>query len=206
MRIHPAPQGSGEWLVARASYLTASVFDKVLTPAKLQLSTSKDSNAVVNLCAVARVFGVIDEGAETFAMRRGTDMEAEARAWYAFEYGVTVEEVGLCISDDESCGASPDGLIGEDGGLEIKCPGLKQHIENLLFTDFPNEYLLQVQGGLYVTGRKWWDWVSYHPGLPKRVVRHYPDPKVHAALDLAMESFKERVEAAVERLEAIKNA
>lgn len=203
MRVHPALQGSGEWMVARAKYLTASNFGKWLTPAVLKISTSETAQGLVRLAACAEVFGVIDEPFSTFAMERGTELEIEARAWYAFQYA-PVAEVGFCIADDDSCGCSPDGLVGDDGGVEIKCPGLPQHLANLMSDEVPAEYRMQVQGCLYVTGREWWDWISYYPGLPAKVIRCLPDAKVQAAIRAAVEEFNRQKAALVEKFSALK--
>lgn len=203
MKIHPAPQGSGEWMVARAKYLTASNFGKWLTPAQLKISTAETAQSLVRLAACAEVFGVIDEPFSTFAMERGTELEMEARAWYAFQFA-PVDEVGFCIADDDSCGCSPDGLVGEGGGVEIKCPGLPQHLANLICDEVPAEYRMQIQGCLYVTGREWWDWISYYPGLPAKVIRCVPDAKVQAAIRAAVEEFNRQKAVLVEKFAALK--
>lgn len=200
MRIHPAEQGSGEWLAARSTILTASNFGNLLTPAKLEYS--KQASNHLKLIAAARLWSVYEDTVSTPAMERGLELEAEARAAYEMLTGATVEEVGLCIDDDLQAGASPDGLIGEDGGLEIKCPGLAQHLDNLLAGEMPGKYKMQVQGCLLVTGRKWWDFMSYYPGCPPMLDRVLPDPELHRKLRDALCKFNLDLSAMIDSLKA----
>lgn len=203
MRIHPAPQGSGEWLLARSTILTASNLPKVLTPAKLELSTQ--AAALARQVAAARVWGVYEDTVSTFAMERGSELEAEARLAYLMLTGIDVREIGLCITDDGRFGASPDGLTPEhDLGLEIKCPGLGKALENLVAETLPAEYSLQIQAGLYVTGAAEWHWCSYYPGLPVKILRVLPDPRVQEAIALAVPRFEALVLEYVEKFEALK--
>ena len=203
MRIHPAPQGSGEWLLARSTILTASNLSKVLTPAKLEVSAQ--AGAVARKCAAARVFGVYEDTVSTFAMERGAEMEAEARLAYEMLTGNEMREVGLCITADGLFGASPDGLeIAGRCGLEIKCPALDKATENLLTDALPVEYSLQIQAGLFVTGAEAWDWCSYYPGLPVKILRVYPDPRVQDAIAVAVPKFEALVLEYVAKFEAMK--
>jgi hypothetical protein len=178
---HHAPQGTVEWARARAGVITASCFDRMLTPAKLEISKSMRPY----LCQLAgeAVLGAPAETYQSAAMDRGQELEGEAREYYALVRGEEVEEAGLCYLDEaRRVGCSPDGLVGEDGGLELKCPGVPKHIEYLLTGCCPPEYVHQVQGCLYVTGRPWWDFMSYYPGLPSLLVRVLPDPRWADAL------------------------
>lgn len=205
MHIHPAQQGSGEWLAARSTRLTASNLSKVLTPAKLEYSKQADSLALV--VAAARVFGVYEDSVSTFYTERGLELEEEAREAYSFLTGKKVRQVGLCITDDELFGASPDGLTGEGDDLEvleIKCPSLAVHLSYLMAATVPTEYRLQVQGEMYATGAKEADFFSYYPGLPTLLVKVYPDPVVFAALDEALPKFEALVLEYVAKFEALK--
>lgn len=199
---HLAQQGSGEWLAARSKILTASNFGKVLTPAKLE--HSEQSGGLALVIAAARVYDVYEDTVSTYDTERGLELEDEAREAYAFLSGSKVKQVGLCMTDDELFGASPDGLIGEDGGLEIKCPSLAVHLSYLIGGCVPAKYRLQVQGALWVTGRAWWDFFSYYPGLPPLLVRVEPDPVVFAAFDEALPKFEHSVRVAVKALESLK--
>lgn len=205
MKIHPAQQGSGEWLAARSTRLTASNLDKVLTPAKLEYS--KQSVALALVTAAARVFGVYEDSVSTFYTERGLELEEEARDAYSFLTVSKVRQVGLCITDDGLFGASPDGLTGEGDDLEvveIKCPSLAVHLSYLVAATVPTEYRLQVQGEMYATGAKSGSFFSYYPGLPPLLVKFYPDPVVFAALDEAIPKFEFAVRQAENVLESLK--
>lgn len=206
MRPHPAPQGSGEWMVARAKYLTASILNDWMSVKTGAVSESETAKALVPVAAGATVFGQVDEDDfKSFAMVRGSEIEAEARAWYAFQHNA-VQEVGLCIADDDSCACSPDGLVGDDGGIECKAPKFKDHMANLASDTLRPKYVLQVQGCLLVTGRAWWDWISYYPGLPAKVIRCFPDAKIQAAIRAAVDEFNKQKAVLVEKFEAMKAA
>jgi hypothetical protein len=117
-------------------------------------------------------------------MDRGTELEADARRWYEMDQGVDVRQVGFCLRDDGAVGCSPDGLVGEDGGLEIKCPGAKQHTRYLLgIDDLATAHTGQVQGSMFLTGRAWWDVLSYNPELPPVRVRVARDEDYMMALE-----------------------
>jgi hypothetical protein len=90
-----------------------------------------------------------------------------------------VVEVGLCLHDEFECGASPDGLVGDDGGLEIKCPLPHTHVSYLRAGDVTGKYIPQIQGCLWITGREWWDFMSYHPAMEDLIVRVYRDEGVY---------------------------
>jgi hypothetical protein len=100
-----------------------------------------------------------------------------------------VEQVGFCTLDDGTFGCSPDSLVGDDGMLEIKCPSPAVHVGYLLGDKLPTTYRAQVQSQLFVTGRAWCDFLSYHPDLPPLLVRVEPDPKWHAKFAEELEKF-----------------
>ena len=127
-------------------------------------------------------------------------MEKFARSWYEEQNNLWVNEVGLCVCDNKNYGASPDGLINEDGGLEIKCPSLAVHVGYLLEAKIPTEYFQQVQGNLLVTSRKWWDFLSYYPGIKPCVVRAYPDDKFLSALKTELDKFCAELDEIVEKI------
>jgi hypothetical protein len=117
-----------------------------------------------------------------------------------------VREVGFCQSDDGRIGFSPDGLIGEDGGIEIKSPQPAKHIEYLLNGVVPEDYVLQVQFSLYVSGRAWWKFLSYSRQFPALVVHVEPDAKLQAAIGTALEIFRCGFDASLTRITAMKSA
>lgn len=188
MRIHPADQSSAAWMLARLGVPTASQFHRIITPARLDYSSAADG--YINELVAERILGEPLEEVSTAAMERGSDLEDDARDWYSMIYDVEVREVGLCLRDDMDVGASPDGLVGDDGGVEIKCPGLANHIGNLRAGEVLTAKPTQVHGALWVTGREWWDVISYHPGAPEQVVqRVLRDEKWMTAFDEHMATF-----------------
>lgn len=167
-------QQTPEWYEIRRGVLTASHFDEIITPKTMKMSASVRKVA----CRVLAEWlsGTVEQPPSTRAMEWGIIMEPEARSWYEFQTGASVRQVGFCFLDEQrEIGCSPDGLIGDDGGLEIKCLQGAAHVEFLLTGEIPPEYVPQIQGSLWITGRKWWDYVSYHPNMPSKIVRVEPD-------------------------------
>ena len=183
-------QGSPEWHAARLGIPTASNFSKILTPATGKASTQA-KGYMMSLLA-EWLTGVPSEEGVTLFMDRGKELEPLARKWYANEYDVSVKEVGLVLRDDKLVASSPDGLVGEPGTLEIKCPSAKTHIEYLL-DGLPGGYFAQIQGALWLTGREWTDLVAFHPDLPPIVKRVPRDEGYIQALDAAVSTFVEHL-------------
>lgn len=200
MRIIECVQGTEEWYLARRGIPTASRFSEILTPKTMKVSKSSDG-LIADLIG-ERFATHYPENVESFtnkAIRWGQQTEAEARRWYALEKGVEVRQVGFMLTDDGRFGASPDGLVGEDGGLELKCPQHKKHTETLLGEGLPDDYKIQVHGNLIVSGREWWDLASYCPGLPPFVCRVYPDDFTQKLKD-ALEEFYANFMKALQRI------
>ena len=171
MLVIDCEQGSDEWWQARLGIPTASEFKSILTPAKLELSTK--SVAYRNKLLAEQLRGKPDESFESDWMKRGLDIETEARNYYEFLYDVEPQQVGFCLHDNKRYGCSSDGLIGNDGGLEIKCPSPGVHVGYMLGHKLPTLYKMQVLGSLLVTGCRWWDFLSYHPDLKHLIIRTY---------------------------------
>lgn len=172
MRISNHVQGSEEWLQSRLGKPTASNFGKLITPTG---KPSASADGYINELIAQRITGELPEFYTNSAMERGNELEPAAKALYEFTYGVEVVEAGLCLHNTLDCGASPDGLVGDDGGLEIKCPLPHNHIASLRSGDVTTKYIPQIQGCLWITGREWWDFMSYHPAMEDLVVRVYRD-------------------------------
>jgi putative phage-type endonuclease len=144
-------QGTEEWQKARLGIPTASNFDKIVTT---KGDLSKQSKKYLYTLASEQVTGVKEEGYTNGVMQRGNELEQEARDFYELTQSATIEKVGFVYSDEsKSVGASPDGFVGEEGGIEIKCPLAHTHVGYLLGKKLPTEYIQQVQGNLFVTGR-----------------------------------------------------
>ena len=190
MIVHDCEQGTEQWLRVRAGLPTASAFDRILTPKKLKASESQDAYAA-HLVAEWFLGEPIETGGSGFT-DRGTGMEDEARKWYAFDRDCEVTKVGFVTTDDGLAGCSPDGLVGEDGLVEIKCPAAHTHMQYLLH-GFGTDYILQVQGQLWVTGRKWCDRFAFHPVFPKVIERIERDETIIAAIDKEVRAFVEKL-------------
>lgn len=179
-------QGSQAWLDARVGVVTASNFDRLITP-----KTGKPSTQFVKFAyemLAEETIGRSLSDASSIWMERGTELEDEARAWYEWEHNVTVVQVGLIKRADGKVGCSPDGLVGDDGLLEIKCPSAAVHMAYLLGAP-GEEYTAQTQGQLWVTGRKWVDFVSFCPGFPTVCIRLTRDEEFIGKLSEAVEAF-----------------
>jgi hypothetical protein len=198
MKVVDCIQGTPEWMAARCGIPTASNFDKIVdTTGK----PSKQRTKYLYQLAGERIAGKIEETHQNAAMLRGIEMESEARGLYSLLSGQEVVQVGLCLSEGKAgYGASPDGLIGEDGGVEIKCPLVSTHVSYLLANKLPSDYFQQVQGGLLVTGRKWWDFVSYYPGLRPLLIRVEPDKAFQKALKVELELFVNELDDIVRKI------
>lgn len=197
MKIVNCEQGSPEWFLARCGIPTASNFDKIVDGSG---APSKQRKKYLYQLAGERVIGKAEETYQNAAMQRGTEMEGEARSFYEMTTGQGVAQVGFCVVDSGIYGASPDGLVWDDGGIEIKCPMLSTHISYLIGKKLPADYFQQVQGGLLVTERKWTDFISYYPGLNPLVVRVEPDPDFQAKLKTELEAFCAELEEVVKKL------
>ena len=168
MLVSNFEQGSNEWLQSRLGKPTASNFGKLITPTG---KPSTSAEGYINELIAQRITGELPEFYTNAAMERGNELEPAAKALYEFINDVEVAEVGLCLHDTLDCGASPDGLIGVDGGIEIKCPLPHTHIAYLREGVVPSKYIPQIQGCLWITGREWWDFMSYHPAMEDLIVR-----------------------------------
>lgn len=178
MILIPHPQGSDEWLKARAGVFTASTMGDLMAVTKSGPSTSRAR--LITKLAIERITGEAQSMFQNEAMRRGNDLEPFARAGYEAETGALVQTCGLALHDDMAfVGASVDGMVDDDGLVEIKCPDNQdKHVNNLRDGAHAHEYRWQIQGQLWVTGRQWCDAVSYDPRFPdglqlaiKRVAR-----------------------------------
>lgn len=168
MQILNLEQNSQEWLDARKGVVTASAFSKVITPAKGDKSTSAKSYMYE---LIAEKLGATNESYSNEWTERGHELEDMARSTFEFVTDLKVDLAGMIKTDCGKIGCSPDGLIGEDGGLEIKCPKASTHVKYLIDGNLPLEYKTQVQGSMMVSERKWWYFMSYHPELPPLILK-----------------------------------
>lgn len=181
-------QGSEAWLRARAAIPTASELHNLVTP-KGKVKTGDGPKSYLATKLAERWLGGPLPGFSTWATEQGSLREAEAIPWYSFETGIAVQRVGLCTTDDGLVGCSPDGLIGEDNGLELKCPEPKNHVKYLLEGVVPDDYIVQVQAALWVTQRPRWTFLSYCPKFPALIVSVEPDEVIQQAITDALARF-----------------
>lgn len=174
MTTSDAPQRSEAWFEARRGLPTCSRFDMILTPARGEPSKSQDTliNELIVESVLPHEQGVIRH--VTPEMEYGIRLEAEARCFYELSVATEpVKEVGFILADSGLYGGSPDALVGDNGGVEIKVPSPATHVSYLRGGVLPAAYRLQVEGYLAVSGRQWWDFMSYSRHFEHFVVRTY---------------------------------
>ena len=158
-------QGTDQWHIDRLGKVTASRVADVMAKTRSGPSASR-KNYMAELVA-ERLTGTWEEGFVSGPMKWGTETEPLGRAEYEIRTGQMVEQVGFINHPKiKMFGCSPDGLVGKDGGIEIKCPNTATHIEALLTGVVDRKYIIQVQSLMAITGRAWWDFVSFDPRLP----------------------------------------
>lgn len=171
MIYDPVEPNSEDWLAGRRGRFSASAAGKVITPTgKLAAASNK---------YIAEIIGEMIEPGEGFQgnywTARGHELEPEARAWYEFMTGNEVHQMGMILRDDRSAHVSPDGIIGEGGLLEIKCPKASTHVLWKLEGGLPKEHKAQCHAALHISEREWLDFVSYHPSAEPFIIRVEPD-------------------------------
>lgn len=196
-------QGSPEWFALRLGKVTASRVSDVIAKTKTGHSTSR-ANYAAQLVA-ERLTATVQESFTNAAMQWGTDQEPEARVAYEFLTNRSVAEIGFVNHPTIlMSGASPDGLVGDDGLVEIKCPNTATHIETLLGGAVPAKYQAQMLWQMACTGRKWCDFVSFDPRLPEHmqtfIQRMQRDDARIAELEEEVGSFLLEVEQTVRAL------
>lgn len=188
MTVLDHPQRSAAWYEARRGIPTCSRFDQIVTAVTGKPSSSQakliDELLAESLCPVEEE---IPEYV-TPEMEKGMRLEAEGRCAFEFEFAgkEPIREVGFILSDCGRFGGSPDALVGEDGGLELKCPNPATHIGYIREGVLPSAYRVQLHGYMVVTGRKWWSFMSYARHLPRfhlRIERDDFTAKLAAELD-----------------------
>jgi len=199
-------QGTDAWFQARLGKATGSRIADIVAKTKTGYSTSRENYMAQLICE--RMTGKVAESYSNSAMQWGTETEPLARAAYEVKTGLTVNQIGFV--DHPSIlmtGASPDGLVGDSGMIEIKCPNTATHIETLLSGKAPTKYITQMTWQMCCTGRHWTDFVSYDPRLPENlqlfIKRVEYDPKYAAELEQEVIKFLDEVEQKIKQLEKI---
>ena len=203
MIVLDAEQGSNEWLQARLGIPTASMFSNIITPT----GRASTGEGYIKQLAGEWLIGEPDVDAvfETYWMKRGKELEPEARALYCMMRDVEVEEVGFVYKDAmRRYGCSPDGLIGEDGGWECKTPKLSTHLDYLMAGVVPASYIPQIQGCMWVCDRQWWDFMSFHPLTEPLIVRVERDEIYIKTLEGLMGPFLAKLNLMKKKVEKFK--
>jgi YqaJ-like viral recombinase domain len=203
-----AVQGSEKWFSMRLGIPTASEFSAFMDKDfNLRRAKEKDGiNAQVwtYICEkCAERFGGPLPAFTSFVTDQGKLNEKLARKWMAMECEAEIQEVAFIQSADGKSGCSPDGLLGDDEGCEIKCPQTPQQVRYLLDGEIPADHLHQVHGSLYVTGRKRWHYLSYHDGFPVLHLTVERDEAVMGRIGESLRVFTLLLEAAYSKLIAM---
>lgn len=203
-------QGSHEWFQARLGMLTASEMKKIVTPATMKEAKNDKARAHLYELAAQRISGFIEESYVGEDMERGWEDEEHALRAYSANYE-PVTRVGFIVNEKLGfpIGYSPDALVGDEGSVEVK--SRKQHfqiqtiLEHLHLKDgkiddekttIPKDFIVQVQTGLFVTERKWMDFISYSGGLPMTTIRVFPDPEIQDAIIRIATQFEAQIRVA----------
>lgn len=203
-------QRTAKWMAARLGQITGSRLDDLLTKPRSKADKeagllSKTSHSYMRALAWETFSGVSQKTIITRAMQHGIDCEPTARRCYTAITGRAVQEVGFIQHPTERLvGCSPDGLVGDDGCIEIKCPVVGA-IHLAYIEDGPLEHIAQIQGVIWVTGREWCDFISYHSDTPDlrkalHIVRIVRDQAYIDHLESAVRNFRDRLEETIKQL------
>ena len=205
-------QGTPEWHQARAGVITASTYSDALSVLKRKSGDKEvgDPTDASDTLAIETAFERISgepygDTFQTYAMKRGSEQEAFARMRYESEYSELVQECGIVLTDDRLFGYSTDGFVGKDGMIEVKTPANSLKIVKMIQSGNVDEYIHQIQGGLWITGRLWCDFIMYVPPLKSKgndlyVKRIFRDDDFINDLETGLLKFNDRVESYVNLL------
>lgn len=208
MQIHKdIEQGSAAWYQLRAGKATASEFSKLVT------ATGKPSKSIGPYARLLAAEDVLERSLEQFggnaSTERGHELEPEARNYYEFTTSAKIEEVAFITNDEGTAGCSPDSLVNEDGLLEIKCPMEQKFMDCLAHTyegNCPPDYWIQVQAQIFISGREWCDLLVYHPELPSKPLRVFPDKDLHKIFEDQLKEIQKAKAQAIAMLTDQKEA
>lgn len=204
MIVHTCEQRSPEWYALRAGIPTASEFSKIIT-SKGERSKSAGPYAMT-LAAELYAGKPVDAWNGNAYTQRGRELEPAALTLYEFVNDVTVDRVGFVTDDDRTMGCSPDGLVGDDGMVEVKCLKAEYHIEAILYhrthRRCPAGFVQQTQGQLMIGERRWCDLLFYHPELPPLIIRQQADAFLARCLRQEIKTLLQERDAVLDVLRA----
>lgn len=207
MMVDLIVQGTPEWHEARRGKVTSSRVVDVCAKIKSGAPAATRANYMAQLL-LERITGRVEPTFQSRAMQDGIEREPEAREIYAFLTDVDVEQVGFVDHPTiPMAGSSPDGLVGADGGVEFKCPFAATHLETLFTGKVHRDYAFQIQWNMAVTGRRWWDYVSFHPSFPEHLrvfIKRVPrDQDVIDNLETEVRAFQEELALKIAALKGL---
>jgi len=200
MRVYDFEQGTPEWLNSRLGCPSGSGFDKLITATG---KPSTQAEGYVNQLIAELLTGETTYVKKTEWMERGNELEPRARDYYELATGNTVVETGFCKHDKLECGVSPDGIVGDHGLIEIKCPSPSVHVAYLRGGVVPTKYRQQTQGQMWIMEAEWLDFVAYHPSMPVLIVRSYRDEMYIDLLAAEVEKACETIETQYQKLKEL---
>lgn len=202
MIIVNCEQNSEQWFKEKLGKPSASNASKIITN---EGAPSKQQTAYLYELAAEILTGKREEGYQNSNMIMGQEREQESRSLYELITGVKVDQVGVIYKDEEKLFlCSPDGIVNGEYGLEMKNVLPKTQVKYLLSGELPSEYFSQIQFSLYVTGFKFWDFLSYSPALKPLILRVKPDKKFQKALKAELKTFCEELKSTVTKLRGLK--
>jgi len=203
MIVHNCFQNSDEWFDLRASVPTASEWDN-LVKADWSPRTGDMPRTYLHR-KIAEAWSGPQIAISSKQMEQGSMREDEALPWFEMKYDVDIRRVGFVTTDDGRLGCSPDGLIGETYGLEVKCPDAHTHIGYLMANTVPPCYLPQIHGSMLVTGLTHWKFVSYRTKFPTLVCVVERDEAIQAKLREVLDAFLAQMDAGIRKITDMAN-
>lgn len=203
MKWHPdVVQMEGPWTLLHIGKVTASTLDAIISPTWKIRDSEGFKTFVYKKAAEVYRKSPLPGFTGSWATEQGMMREDEAIAFAALTYEWRITKMGFCETDDGRAGCSPDGLIGDHSGIEMKCPEPHTHVKYLCEGVLPKEYAAQVHGSMFVTGRPEWVFFSYSRGFPPFTLTVHRDEEVIKAIGEAVEKFAEELDRAVAKLRA----
>lgn len=192
-------QGSMEWMIAHCGIPTASEFDNLVSPEWKIRTGGMPASYLAKKVAEAWQGGPLP-GFGSWQTDQGNILESEALPWYELEYGVAIDRVGFVTTEGGMIGCSPDGLLPDGGGIEIKCPNADTHVGYLLNGELPKDYCAQVHGCMFVTEAPYWKFLSYRRHFPALVLTIERDDEIQEKLSEALAMFLAKFQSAMDRM------
>jgi hypothetical protein len=204
MRAHTdVEQGSLQWMLLRCGKVTASEMDSLVTPLGKVKTGDGPRTYLFQKLAEAWTGQPLPQVQGVFDLEQGQILEEYAKPAFMVETGLDVRNVAFIETDDGRCGCSPDGMVGENWGVEIKCPRIDTHIRYLIDGKLPTDYIAQVQGSMFVTGAGKWMFYSFRRKMPPLILTVERDDDYQKAISEALETFTAAFDKGMARLEEI---